>query len=246
MLPALLVIAGLSSWWLIQSEEPRSDVEQTPAQHSSLATADQPSVTTDGTSIESTQVLRNTESASATTSAAPEAEPPATQSAPGLHLGNTANSSDNSQQDAENLPENTEPEEAPRMSQATFSVIQQVQDQQLNGQWLASLEEMNGLYNNFEQLNSLEQVTLLNFYTNALIQLKMWQEAISAFTLMLTVPDLRIDLNARTLIALGQLHSRENEPEAARAYLEEWLIMHGDQPEYADQQARVEELLSEL
>ncbi len=243
MLPALLVIAGLSSWWLIQSEEPRSDIEQTPAQHSSFATADQPSVTTDGASIESSQVLRNTESASATTSAAPEAEPPATQSATGLHLGNT---SDNPQQETESLSENTEPEETPRMSQATFSVTQQVQELQLNGEWLASLEAMNRLYNNFEQLNSLEQVTLLNFYTNALIQLKMWQEAISVFTLMLTVPDLRSDLNARTLIALGQLHSRENEPEAARAYLEEWLIMHGDQPEYADQQARVEELLSEL
>lgn len=253
ILPALLAIAGISSWWLIQDEEPRPDVAQTSASLISVTTVDQSPtdtppiatapITTDSLLTERNEVQSDSNSV---TSIAPDAGPSATESPPGLHLGNTANSSDNSQQDAGNLPENTAPEEAPRMSQATFSVIQQVQDQQLNGEWLASLEAMNGLYNNFEQLNSLEQVTLLNFYNNALIQLEMWQEAISAFTLMLTVPDLRSDLYARTLIALGQLHSRENEPEAARAYLEEWQIMHGNQPGYADQQARVEELLSEL
>ena len=119
-------------------------------------------------------------------------------------------------------PENTEPD-TPRLSPHVFRVIDEVQQRQLDGQWEEALNEMNALYAEFDDLTPYEQMFLLNFYTNTLLQLEMWQEAISAFSMLLEVPELGPDTSARALLSLGQLHSRFGEPELAVLYLESWL-----------------------
>ena len=133
----------------------------------------------------------------------------------------------------------------PSLSQQVRDVIAEVQTRQLDGQWEEALNEMNALYGNFEELNPFEQVTLLNFYTNTLLQLEMWQESISAFSLMLTIPDLRPDINARALIALGQLHSQVGEPETAISYYESALTNTSAMENMEQQTQRVRRLLSE-
>ncbi len=119
-------------------------------------------------------------------------------------------------------PSQTDPA-TPRLSGQVFEVVSEVQRLQLAGQWEESLNEMNALWGDIEQLNPFEQATLLNFYTNTLARLEMWQESITAFNLILQVPNLRPDTSARALLALGQLHAREGERPESVAYLQEWL-----------------------
>lgn len=116
----------------------------------------------------------------------------------------------------------TEPN-TPRLSPRVFDVISEVQERQLAGQWEEALNEMNALYHELDTLNPFEQATLLNFYTNTLLRMEMWQESITAFNMILQVPDLRPDVNARALLALGQLHARVGEGPEGAAYLQEWL-----------------------
>ncbi len=113
--------------------------------------------------------------------------------------------------------------DTPRLSARVFDVISEVQTLQLAGQWEEGLNEMNALWRELDTLNPFEQATLLNFYTNTLARLEMWQESITAFNMILQVPDLRPDLSARALLALGQLHARVGEPTEGAAYLTEWL-----------------------
>lgn len=125
---------------------------------------------------------------------------------------------------ASTATESPQPEPAtPNLSPRVYEVINEVQERQLAGDWEAALNEMNALYSELDQLTPFEQATLLNFYTNTLTRLEMWQEAITAFNLILQVPDLRPDLSARALLALGQLHVREGERVEGIAYLKEWL-----------------------
>ena len=91
------------------------------------------------------------------------------------------------------------------LSDSVFAAIENVQQLQLDGQWEGSLDILNALYEDFDELNGFEQVTLLNFYTNTLLRFEMWPEAIGAFSRMLTIPDLRPDIGARALMALGNL-----------------------------------------
>lgn len=135
--------------------------------------------------------------------------------------------------------------DVPRLSQRIVDVISEVQTRQLDGQWEEALNEMNALYIAFDELNPFEQSTLLNFYTNTLFQLEMWQESISAFSLMLTIPDLRPDVNARALMTLGQLHNRVGEPEAAITYYEYWLAFTDEMANMEDQTQRVKQLLTQ-
>lgn len=113
----------------------------------------------------------------------------------------------------------------PVLGEYVFAVIEDVQQQQLDGRWEESLVDLNALYEDFDQLNSFEQTTLLNFYTNTLLRFEMWPEAIGAFSRMLTIPDLRPDLGARALMALGQLHARVGEYAASISYLTSWQDM---------------------
>lgn len=115
------------------------------------------------------------------------------------------------------------PEAEPELSQRVLTILEEVQLRQLDDQWEAALNEMNALYTEYEQLNSLEQTMLLNFYTNTLIRLQMWNEAILAFTRMTDIPNLRPDLNARALLSLGQLNDRIGDTQASIFYLESWL-----------------------
>lgn len=135
---------------------------------------------------------------------------------------------------------------APMLSERVFNVIDEAQWLQQSDQWEESLVGLNALYADFESMNPFEQMTLLNFYTNTLIRLEMWQESISAFTLMLTIPELRSDINARALMALGQLHERVNEPSVAVSYYEEWLSLTRDTPGLETQTAAINERLSHL
>lgn len=151
-----------------------------------------------------------------------------------------AGSSDSSQ--ARQPPDQS----TPVLSDRVFYVIEEAQQRQLAGQWEASLAELNALYADFDSMSPFEQATLLNFYTNVLIRLEMWQESISAFTLMLTVDGLRPDLNARALIALGQLHQRVDERAQAAEYYQEWLAFTRGMPGLEDQTARVEQVLGNL
>lgn len=135
---------------------------------------------------------------------------------------------------------------APVLSERVFNVIDEAQWLQQSDQWEESLIGLNALYADFESMNPFEQMTLLNFYTNTLIRLQMWQESISAFTLMLTIPDLRPDINARALMALGQLHERVDEPTVAVSYYEEWLSLTNDTPGMEEQTTSVQDRLSQL
>lgn len=111
------------------------------------------------------------------------------------------------------------------LGEYVFAVIEDVQQKQLDGRWEESLVDLNALYEDFDQLNSFEQTTLLNFYTNTLLRFEMWPEAIGAFSRMLTIPYLRPDLGARALMALGQLHARVGEHAASISYLTSWQDM---------------------
>ncbi len=135
---------------------------------------------------------------------------------------------------------------APVLSPRVFYVIEEAQRRQMADQWAEALTELNALYTDFDSLSPFEQATLLNFYTNTLIRLEMWQESISAFTLLLTVDNLRADSNSRALLALGQLHQRVDELDVAAAYYEEWLDFTRGMPGLEAQTTRVEQMLNNL
>lgn len=142
-----------------------------------------------------------------------------------------------------NLDEFSHPNE---LSSKVMRVIAEVQSRQLDGQWEEALNEMNALYADFDSLRPFEQVTLLNFYTNTLIRLEMWNESISAFSRILTIPELRPDLNARALLALGQLHSRTGDKQQAQGFYHEWLAFTEGKPGFEQQTPRVQLQLAAL
>ena len=134
---------------------------------------------------------------------------------------------------------------APMLSAEVFAVIEDVQQKQLDGQWDESLQVLNSLYENFDELNNFEQITLLNFYTNTLLKFEMWPEAIGAFSRMLTVPDLRPDWGARALVALGQLHAEVGEYAASISYLTSWQELTADMENMQGSNERVAQLLAQ-
>ena len=104
---------------------------------------------------------------------------------------------------------------------------------------------LNALYEDFDALNSFEQTTLLNFYTNTLLRFEMWPEAIGAFSRMLTMPDLRPDIGARALMALGQLHARVGEYAASISYLRSWQDLTVGMENMERSNERVSELIEQ-
>lgn len=133
---------------------------------------------------------------------------------------------------------------APRLSPQVLDVITEVQALQQAGRWEDALNEMNELYQNIDSLNPFERATLLNFYTNNLARLEMWQESITAFNMILQLPDLRPDLSARALLALGQLHARVGEGVEGVAYLTEWLNHTAEMESMEALTPRVTEMLT--
>ena len=160
----------------------------------------------------------------------------------GSYQGNSVDAASGGSGQSNN--EDTE-SDTPQLSQQVFDVITEVQKRQVDRQWEEALNEMNALYANFDELNSFEQATLLNFYTNALLALEMWNESISAFTLMLTVTDLRPDVHARALMALGQLHAQVGESESAILYYESFLDFAEGMEDMEDRIQRVRQLLGD-
>ncbi len=114
------------------------------------------------------------------------------------------------------------------LSARVYDVINEVQQRFMAQQWVEGLDDLNALYEDFEQLNALEQSTVLNFYTNALISLEMYDEAIIAFEEVLTLPDLRSNVESRATMALGQLYARDGNYAASAAYLSDWLALEGN------------------
>ncbi|MEX0963524.1 MAG: hypothetical protein WDZ52_05720 [Pseudohongiellaceae bacterium] len=131
----------------------------------------------------------------------------------------------------------------PRLSPQVFSVLEEVQRRQQNQQWEEALNEMNALYSRYDELSSFEQATLLNFYTNTLLPLEMWEQSISAFSLMLTIPDLRPDISSRATLSLGQLHARVGDSDTAIAYYITWLANPAGEARTQAQENRVRALL---
>ena len=131
------------------------------------------------------------------------------------------------------------------LSDSVFASIENVQQLQLDGQWEGSLDILNALYEDFDELNSFEQVTLLNYYTNTLLRFEMWPESIGAFSRMLTIPDLRPDIGARALMALGQLHAEVGQYAASISYLRSWQDVTVGMENMERSNARVNELLEQ-
>jgi len=134
----------------------------------------------------------------------------------------------------------------PVLSKHVFSVIDEVQKRQQDGQWEEALNEMNALYADFDNLSPFEQVTLLNFYTNTLLRLEMYEETIPVFELMRTIDDLRPDINARSLLALAQLNSRTGDFDAALSYYAEYLVATAGMDDMEQQRELVLQQLAEL
>lgn len=153
--------------------------------------------------------------------------------------------SDNASSEHSTIARTQDQAAVPVLSEHVIAVIEAVQKKQLDGQWEESLTDLNALYADYEKLNSFEQTTLLNFYTNTLLRFEMWQEAIGAFSRMLTIPDLRSDLGVRALMALGQLHARVGEYAASITYLTSWQIMTTGMENMEHSNARVEQLLAQ-
>lgn len=218
LLTASALLLGVTLLWYGQSSEPLvdeaiSDAESkaraTEVVDEALADADVASSSPASDSNSGTALLDINKQPDAVTDNIEVVEP-----------AGTATATNN--RNASTVTESPQPEPA-TLSPRVYNIINEVQLRQQAGQWEEALNEMNALYAELDQLTPFEQATLLNFYTNTLTRLEMWQEAITAFNLILQVPELRPDLSARALLALGQLHAREGERVEGIAYLKEWL-----------------------
>lgn len=130
---------------------------------------------------------------------------------------------------AENSASYSSEDDEPVLSRRVMAVIAEVQRRLIAQQIDEALNEMNALYEEYDELSPFEQSTLLNFYSNALLSLEMWEESITAFSLMREIPQLRADIDSRAILALGQLHSRIGDHEIATEYFREWLSNpHGE------------------
>lgn len=134
--------------------------------------------------------------------------------------------------------------DTPRLSQRVYEVIDEVNRRQVDNQWEEALNEMNALYLEYETLNTFEQITLLNFYTNVLIRMEMWDESIVVFNQILEIPGIRPDVGLRALLSLGQIHSQQGEHALAISYLESWQALAANDPVMPNNAERVAQLLA--
>ena len=78
------------------------------------------------------------------------------------------------------------------------------------------LDEMNERY---DRLNDFEKSTLLNFYTNYYLSTDNVEMALQTFEKILTIENLRVEVQQRAMMALGQLYMGEERfEEAIEAY----------------------------
>lgn len=144
------------------------------------------------------------------------------------------------------LAADTQSDRYDELSPMVFDTLEQAHFWQLQGDHAAALEAMNSLYAQYDSLNPFEQKTLLNYYSNSLLSLQMWQEAISAFSQLLTVPDLQTETYKRTLRSLGQIHGATGDREAAIHYLTQWMQETENDPDKESQREAVTRQLSLL
>jgi len=83
--------------------------------------------------------------------------------------------------------------------------------------------------NRYDRMNSFEQQTILNFYTNYYLTLENYPEAIRIFRQLLTIEDLREDVRLRTLRSLGQLEAAEENWQASIDFYQQWRDLSLDE-----------------
>ena len=241
---SLAFVIAISSWLYVKAP-PATSMQIGEAGNTVLTVEDAQALATATEQGASSSRLQATDSLASTGDDEAEDETLATS-------GNSAqaaqNSDDFNKPSAEEPAQNADSSEeggALVLSESVFAAIENVQQLQLDGQWEASLDVLNALYEDFDELNSFEQVTLLNFYTNTLLRFEMWPESIGAFSRMLTIPDLRPDIGARALMALGQLHAEVGQYAASISYLRSWQDVTVGMENMERSNARVNELLEQ-
>ena len=81
------------------------------------------------------------------------------------------------------------------------------------------LDELNERY---DRLNDFEKSTLLNFYTNYYLSTDNVEMALQTFEKILTIENLRIEVQQRAMMALGQLYMGEERFEEAIEAYDRW------------------------
>jgi len=132
------------------------------------------------------------------------------------------------------------------LSVMVYAGIREAQQHLMTEQWEAAVNELNALYAYYEQLNHFEQRTLLNFYSNALLGLRMYEEAIVLFEQSLTVPAPDGgDERSRPRLALGQLYAGMGEHQAAVQHLSAWMLEFAEWEQMAGATESVLHLLAD-
>lgn len=121
-------------------------------------------------------------------------------------------------QDAQNAPR---PAPAARyaetLSDPVFTAITQIQELMTtpdveSEDFAEAKRQLDALYDaSFEAANGFEQSTILNFYTNYYLRLRDYPMALETFEQIMTVDDLRPDIELRTLRSLGQLYAQQEQ-----------------------------------
>ena len=238
-----LAVALGAALWLPPATPPQHEqvLRETADEHLVESTqAPTPTLLSESNNSNTPAQVANTRSPATVLAEEVEANPNATSSAqPAVNNSSPSASARNATTSSQEEPA------GPVLSKRVFAVIEDVQQKQMDGQWEESLLELNELYEYFDQLNSFEQTVMLNFYTNTLLRYQMWPEAIGAFSRMLTIPDLRPDLGARALVALGQLHAQVGEYAASISYLTSWQNLTAGMENMEGSNKTVAELLAQ-
>lgn len=103
------------------------------------------------------------------------------------------------------------------LSEPVFTSITQIQElmttPDVEGEDFAEAKrQLDALYDaSFEAANGFEQSTILNFYTNYYLRLRDYPMALETFEQIMTIDDLRPDIELRTLRSLGQLYAQQEQ-----------------------------------
>ena len=122
------------------------------------------------------------------------------------------------------IPDSPTPS-SPILSERVYKVIDEVQKRFTDQQIEEGLNELNALYEDYDQLNDFEKATVLNFYSNALLAYRMLPEATAVFEKLLTVDNLRDDIRERALRSLGQLNMAQEHYDQAINYFNQFLAV---------------------
>lgn len=120
------------------------------------------------------------------------------------------------------------------LSTGVQMAISAAQDHLMNSRWEAGVNELNAIYGQYADLSHFEQRTLLGFYANALLGLRMHDEAVVLYEQLLGVPaPAGGDENSRPHLVLGQLYAARDEHHAAVQHFSAWLRAFGESGQMA-------------